>query len=166
MELMQNSLRLLHKIEEERGFGPSRLVELGEIGKKTVCLFLADARWLHAPPLLSLYTTAIRVGAEYRTDEPWEAFFASLIAAKKQSAVGGYDTSYLEQSKKGIPLLVRRPLEQLFAANPKDNYAPTVTTGHMHSSSGIVAYSNGRFPDTFPWPKPDDLLKQMEEKKE
>lgn len=162
MELMQNSLRLLHNIEAERGFAPSKLIELGKVGKHNICLFLSDVRWIHASPLLSLYTTSIRVGAEYTTDEHWEEFFTRWSTGGKQSVVGGNDTGYLRISKSALPLLVRLPLEELFAAKASDNYPTAVPPISIHNRTGICAYASGEFPKEMPWPKPAELLKKKE----
>jgi hypothetical protein len=135
-EEVKNSVRFMNEIESELGFASTTVHDGGKHANAQTYVFISDKKWMHAPPLISMYSLLLRVGLNYK-DGGW---LKHLEAGK---FIGNNDASYISTGIKGIKDIVKKKIENIFADKMEDNYPSSVSIGTMHDQSGIVAYSRG-----------------------
>ena len=142
-EIISNTLPLLHMIEKVKGYEPCTIDSVGKFQGtgSEVFLLSADKRWLHAPPLLSFYTLAIRVGLTY-DGSTLEEFF-SKVKDGKVSCLSGNDRSYTTSALKITDKLLKTSEQDLFGGEMAKNYPPGINISSLHNSTGVVASSGG-----------------------
>jgi hypothetical protein len=148
---MRNTTNFLNAVEKICKFSPTTInsvisteqpgaIKKPESKKKAtfagIFLVEGDKRWIHAPPLLSLYTLLLRVGFKYVEGE-------NPIEYINKAVKGGFrDSHYLTSliNAKLIPLLFEKNVS-MFNSNIKDNYPSDKDSSYVHNQLGIVAFS-------------------------
>ncbi len=132
-ETAEHSLGLLHALEPDFGMRPTRLLYGGKSGtNSTYWVYDADRRWQFAPPLLSLFTLALRSGRTY-DGSSWSQFFS------KRPGVSGVDAGYITAGRSAIDFMVGKDYTKIFAKTRRQNYPAGCTYSDTHSYSGVVA---------------------------
>lgn len=129
---MVNSLDFVHLLESALGLPFSAV----EVADDKAVVFCGDRRWQLAPPLLSLYALAIRVGIKHR---PGESLGKSLVALSE-----GYDRDnlYVKTALPAIHCLLRHGVD-IF--DTEGNWARR----YIHND-GIVSFAEGKLRARFP----------------
>lgn len=127
----QLALDMLNSLEDYIGFEKSNLRLGGTNQNNVTCyIFRGDKRWAHAPPMASLYTLIIRIGASsHKEGDSWEA---ALVT-------GANDKSQWWWAVRAIPVIKYRGVENIFCKRPADNFK-SYSYGTVHSA-GIMSYS-------------------------
>lgn len=129
----------LRELEAELQFEPSTLVCYGNYkeGKNPVFVFHGDRRWMFSPPMISLYSLAIRVGMTYEKG-PWRKHFESA-----KEYIGRNDDGYTNRAKAALDKLIGKKPEEVFAKTIEDNYPSDCPIYVMHDQSGIIKFAEG-----------------------
>jgi hypothetical protein len=109
--------------------------------KAGIWLVEGSKRWMSSPPMISLYTLLIRVGFSHQKGKAYETTMKEITDFK----VTPYrldDQDYLSDAQKGINWILEQGDQKLFGRDIVKNY-PWITTYEMHSSCGIVGFSQG-----------------------
>lgn len=133
---------LLDKASLKLGFDPTFKVVAVEPKDQYVGGFIyveADKRWMHATPILSLFTLLLRVGPVHSLKNSFEDTIEGIIAGKIKP-YGGNDVSYLKNGLNGIKSLVDSKCGP-FVDDPLRYYPEDHSIGIIHNA-GIVAFSN------------------------
>lgn len=108
--------------------------------KKSGCYHLvSSARWQLSPPMISLFTLLIRIGFCHRAGTTYQETIDNIINGKRKPYQRD-DQMLLESAKSGIDKILKHGYAKIFYSDPKRNF-PSVSVGTMHSSFGIVGFS-------------------------
>lgn len=138
------TLTTIHKCEKP----PEKYAKCG------IFLMVADKIWMHAPPLLSMWTLLARNGLMHKPGEKWGDTIQEIIDGKRTAAQKN-DKVYLTFGKPGIDLVMAKGITAVFGDDMKNNY-PKGQAGHtMHHWSGIVSFGSCKAKKHFPkWEYP------------
>lgn len=131
----ERALGLLHALEPDFGMRLTRIHYGGKIYQNSVWVFEGDRQWMFAPPLLSLYTLALRAGRTY-DGSSWQKFF------ERMPGVLVKDISYVRTALPAIEFLVGKDFGKIFASTKRQNYPGRCSSSETHSYSGIYAMGN------------------------
>jgi hypothetical protein len=137
----------LHQIENKLGVACTVVERCEDVPEKyTKCgiyLLTADPIWMHAPPLLSLWTLLARNGLMHTKGDKWEMTIQNIIDGKVKAAQA-YDNIYVKFGKPGLDLLLEKGVEALFGKVMKHNYPLEQAGNVMHHYSGCVSWGSGK----------------------
>jgi len=148
----------LNQIEAELGVEKTVIEQCekppDKYAKCGIYLLIADKKWMHAPPLLSLWTLLARNSLVHKVGNKWRDTLQSIISGKTPASQK-HDRTYIEYGKPGLDLVLEKGIEALFGKVMKANY-PKEKAGHaMHHYSGIVSYGSCKAKSHFPmWQYP------------
>jgi len=130
------SIKFINCLEERMGFKPSKAeqVECGKDG--CVWMITGDKKWMHAPPVFSLYSLYLRVGCFY---DGKGRLHQAVRDFKKN--VKHNDAGYLKTSRKLRLLLLQSGLT-IFKDKKEDNYPKSADIHEIHNQWGIVNAAN------------------------
>lgn len=129
----QQALNFLNWFEEKLKMEPSKLFKTRSSG---VFVFVADKNWMHAPPLISLYSLLLRMGMTYEGGDALKHFQEGPFLRSGDKAFGKSVMPVLEKK------LFVKSREELFAKEQAKNYPADANSHCIHSSSGISAFAN------------------------
>ena len=135
---------LINQVEDKLGVKRTTIAECESPPKKYangIYLMTADKVWMHAPPLLSMWTLLARNGLQHKIGDKWETTVQAIIDGKV-SAVQSHDQTYLKYAKPGIDLLLEKGIIDLFGLNTKANYPKNKAGSVMHHYSGAVSFGS------------------------
>lgn len=119
-----------------------------------VYLLTADKQWMHAPPLMSMWTLLVRNGTKHKIGKTWEETIQGIIDGKIPPAQV-HDHTFMKFSKPGLDLIIEKGID-LFAKEKQKNYPKDKAGSAMHHYSGIVGYGSGKGKMFFPdWEYPE-----------
>lgn len=108
--------------------------------KGGVFLLESSKRWMHAPPMISLYTLLVRVGLSHTKGNSFESTLQDIIDCKKTSYQSS-DRSFVTESHKALKFILNHGDRKVFKSKIKDNYPEKISINSMHNYCGIVSYS-------------------------
>lgn len=150
---------LLHQIESKLGVALTTIQKCGsppaKYAKSGIFLMTADKIWMHAPPLLSMWTLLARNGLQHKPKDKWDDTIQQIIDGKRPPAQKN-DHIYLTYGKPGIDLVLDKGIVALFGNDMKSNY-PKDKAGHaMHHWAGVVSFGSCKARQHFPqWQYPE-----------
>jgi hypothetical protein len=109
--------------------------------KNGIIVLRGSAKWIEAPPMLSLYTLLIRIGFIHKKGDSYTQTMDALI----NGSVKPYqknDTSYLSSAKKSVDRILEEGYRKIFYSDIKRNYPKNVDIGTLHNSFGIVGFTS------------------------
>jgi len=135
---IENLQEFLNKVEAKLGFKKSTIEEVDGIihngvkCKGKIFLIVGDKKWMHAPPLISLFSLYIRIGLFHikgssyddtigRVKKGKESSFFGFKYRTNISGVRANDPSYLRSTRK-LRLLIMEHGIKLFSKEMKNNY--------------------------------------------
>jgi hypothetical protein len=107
-----------------------------------VWLLEGSKRWMHSPPMLSLYTMLIRVGFSHTAGND----FWNTINGVVGGSINAYqieDRDRLRSSIDGIKRILAEGDRKIFARDIKKNYPRGTRIQDMHDHLGICSFSKG-----------------------
>jgi hypothetical protein len=131
-----NTAILLRKVERLMKFKRTTLLEANTGDPKVPAFILtSDKRWMHAAPLLSLYSLLIRIGVNYdRKTNPVE--FILNIGKGPYSN----DMRYVTSIKNILSGVIKNNIS-LFNKDMSDNYPKDTNVNTLHNHFGVVHYA-------------------------
>lgn len=115
-----------------------------------VFLMEGNKRWYMSPPMISLYTLMIRVGAKHlKKHGTWRDTINMMIAGDIKPYQGS-DVHQLKIAMKGIDHILKHNDREIFGKDMKKNFPDKINTSSMHHESGICGFSNGYNSGIFP----------------
>jgi hypothetical protein len=118
-----------------------------------VYLFSGSQDWMLSPPLISLYTLAVRSGFAHAGGD-YKETIDKIITNK----IPGYQTSdayQLKDAKLGLERLITEGYKNVFNPEMTKNYPEGMQSGNMHHRFGIVSFSKEYTRDYVPaWHPP------------
>jgi hypothetical protein len=128
--------------------------------KSGVYIVNGSKRWMHSPPMISLYTMLLRVGLLHTKGDPFQATIASVKNGKLEPyygrTSGDNDSRLLKQTCKGLNRIMRHGDRKLFHRKIEKNYPERTKSGMkfsiytIHDTCGMVGFSNGSTATCFP----------------
>jgi len=163
-KLLENCQEFLHEIEEilklrktviERCENPPPRYR-----KAGVFLLNGSKRWMHAPPMISLYTLLIRVGFVHPLGQSAQATLNQIKANKlipyNHHPGKETDVDLVADVFKGIKRILKYGDRRLFHRNIQQNYPLNNQYGHvfsihqMHDSCGMMSFTTATNKADFP----------------
>lgn len=145
-EKLPGLIDFLHQIEKKLGLIRTTVQACQDPPKQHLksgtWLLTSSKRWMHAPPMISLYNLLIRVGMNHKVGTDYMATIDGVLAGSIP-AYQSADKYYLSSAKKGIDTIMSKGIRKVFLPKISQNFPSKIAIGSMHSSSGIVAFSNG-----------------------
>lgn len=138
-KICRQSEKFLNAAEKDLGFSPTKLIYGGRNEKSktgSVMIFEGDKKWMHAPPMISMYTLLIRVGLNFEGGD-WKKHL------EKGSFLGSNDNNYLSAARPVILKMCGTNILEIFAAKMEKNYPSGCDVGTMHNYSGIQSLGKG-----------------------
>jgi len=139
---IEQSLKFINVVERKLKFIPSRIdkVDMGQA--HSIWMFTSDKRWIHASPLLSMYSLFLRIGCFYDGDGKLNEAIKQFKMAKETDnqtvdKLRINDITYLKQSRK-LRLLILKHGLSIFKPTIVENYPANVDVGTIHNGWGIV----------------------------
>lgn len=147
-ESVDNSLKLINKVEEDMGIPLSKVYYGGKYSESEhdTWVFKGDKSWMRSPYHISMYALLIRVGTKYDGVKTWDQF----LGPDNMNYICPKDYGYLHTCRTGMVKIVHDKNQTLFAKLAKDNF-PTADKNldylleRLHYT-GIVEWSNGLVP--------------------
>lgn len=145
----------INKFEKKLKFEPSHFNYCNE---NECVVFYGDKKWMHAPPLVSLYALLIRIGCSHKNKDSLNKTILKVLT-EDIFVYHKNDKDYLLKSIKGIDNILTYGYD-LFVQKTKrkqtetdilrKNYPKKVKLSKMHHDGGILAYSSGISKKKFP----------------
>ncbi len=134
---MESTLKLSKTIVFRVPNPPREYIEKG------LYLFEGDKVWMESPPMLSLYTLLIRLGAHHKIGNSWEK---TIDEVSKLLITHPIDYKYYDQKicvgvMPGINKIINKGPTNLFGVDIKKNYPNVEDKNMLHNSFGVLAYS-------------------------
>lgn len=101
-----------------------------------------SARWMNAPPMLSMYTLFLRAAAVHKVGTPWRDTM-KLIVSGKTKPYQTNDASWLAEAQEGIDRILRLGYRKIFFIDNGKNYPAGADIDTMHEYGGICAFATG-----------------------
>lgn len=142
---VENSLDLLNQVEKDLKL---KLTEVEKVSNKDKIfknggfIFSGSGMWNNSPTMVSLYSLLIRVGFAHVSGKP----FMDTLKGISEGKIKQYQSSDREQitsALPGIKKILDKGYRKFFYIESSKNYPGNVSTGLMHSDSGIVAFASG-----------------------
>lgn len=134
------SIKFLNLLERQLGFQKSKLYDVAPSTKHPVFAVVADAKWMHAPPLLSLYALLLRVGMGYESGTAWK--YLESVRAGICRPICRSDSRYLLKSLATIKEVVATKCSR-FLPTMEENWPENVREWDIHENCGIVSLAEG-----------------------
>lgn len=164
-EGMNRAIDLVNQVENALGIPPST-AERCQGGDETCGMYLVtgDVRWLHAPPMLSLYLLLLRTGGygktksssltiEHEIGKPFLEFLGKLGDGK----VNHHDSYHWQWGAwAGLKFILEHGDQAIFNKNRDDNWNKSLSCSDIHASYGIMSLGNkscNRCPEWFKFDK-------------
>lgn len=166
--LHKNCIPFLHGIEAMLKMRKTKVEKcLDPPARYKKCgIYLLDGskRWMHSPPMISLYTLLIRVGFVHDPQRtPMETLTQirdRTIKAYNWKPGNEDDADFVTKGLPGINRILKEGDRKIFHRKMEQNYPPVDKTGvalsvyTMHDNCGVVGFSQGYTKSTFPnWHK-------------
>lgn len=123
--------------------------------KSGVYIVNGDKRWMHSPPMISLYTLLLRVGMMHMPGrKPFETL-QRIGEGRTKPYYNKDDKRFVKNAQKGLDAILCHGDRKLFHRRIQKNY-PAKAGGInfslylMHDCCGIVGYSSGSTRSNFP----------------
>lgn len=140
-EGVQQCMKFINQIEKGLNFNLSKTVEVDN-SFNPVMFVSGDAKWLSAPPLLSLYSMLLRLGMNYEKGSAWT--FMKKIMDRKIKCYGLQDDYYLRKAFDTIKDLVKTKASRL-GTDVKANWCKEDMKAYdIHENGGIVSLATGK----------------------
>lgn len=137
-----NCLNFINQIESQLGMKHSIVKECSNppSGYHQVFLFVADKRWINAPPMLSLYSLFLRIGFSHEIND---SFFITLEKIKLGTAKSyqRYDKKWLLEIQETLEKIFKIGDKSMFSRDITKNYPKGISIDNVHNKMGIIGYS-------------------------
>ena len=157
----------LHQIEKQLKMKPTVFEKASNphwrYRESGIFIAVGDPRWMHSPPMISLYTMLLRVGLVHKKGRP---FFETIQKMKSGELKpyygrekGDNDQKLLETTEKGFKRILDRGDQAIFHEKLKDNYPEkqhrlSISVYSVHDNWGMVGFSEENTRSYFPeWHK-------------
>jgi len=138
-------LDFLNQVEQELKIKQTTARECADPPRKYkkcgVYYLVGSKRWLHSPPMVSLYTLLIRSGFVHTVGQPFRETIKK-ITSHEINAYQYEDRGRLVGAKKGMDRILKEGDRKIFCRKIKDNYPPGMNMKDMHDYMGICAFSD------------------------
>lgn len=120
-----NLAEFMNKVETKLGFELSTVEEVqgveksGKTCKDRIFLITGDKRWMHAPPMISLFTLYVRAGLFHTAGDSYDKTIRKI--KKKEEKAQANDANYLNSSRK-FRLAILKYGVGAFLEKMEDNY--------------------------------------------
>lgn len=156
-------LEFIQQIDRRLGFRPTQIYTV-EHADAPCWAIVGDARWQHAPTMLSLYTLLLRLGFLHKPGQDPDKTL-QLASEEKEllgdahNYAGNLDCKYVKEAQVGIELILRHGLG-VFHPKQEDNYPATLDTTALHHYTGIVNFSKRTIAEKMPYWFRDEIWKE------
>jgi hypothetical protein len=142
---IENILDLLNQVEKELKFIATTVRRCVAPPQKKyekcgVYLFEGSKQWMMAPPMLSLFTLLLRVGACHKKGTPFKETLQG-VESKKIPQYQTSDSNFLKTGMVGIERILSEKPSKIFGRSLVKNYPKGLSGGTIHNNFGIVAFS-------------------------
>jgi hypothetical protein len=126
------------------------LIPLGKHDKYTDVFYItADANWLNATPLISLFTLLMRCGGVHKPGVDFMSTIKGIMDGQIKPYISA-DRDYIKSSINGIEMIFEEGAS--IFGSMSENYSPDIDKYTLHNN-GIVSFANGTYSKLFPhWP--------------
>lgn len=161
-EQLAACLEFVQQIDRRLGFRPTQIYVV-EHADAPCWAIVGDARWQHAPTLLSLYTLLLRLGFLHRPGQDSDKTLQLAGEEKKLlgdacNYAGNLDCRYVKEARVGIDLIMRHGLN-IFHPKQEDNYPSSLDVSTLHNFLGIVNFSKQAAKEEMPHWFRDEIWK-------
>jgi len=161
-ERIKNLQEFLNKIENKLEFKKSIITEVKGVVRGSRCkdrmfLVLGDKKWMHAPPLISLFTLYVRIGLFHKKGASFDDTIRNIKRGEQRSffvfkyntsleGMQGNDRNYLNDSRR-FRLAIMKHGVDMFLPKMEDNYninklgydgSVRENIDNIHNNLGIV----------------------------
>jgi hypothetical protein len=129
-----------------------------------IYIAVGDPRWMHSPPMISLYTMLLRVGLMHKKGLPFMETIQKMKSGELEpyygKQKGDNDQRLLRNTEKGFERIIQKGDQSIFYEKIEDNYPEkikgrySVGVHSIHDSWGMTGFSSDRTKSDFPeWHK-------------
>jgi hypothetical protein len=137
------SVLFLNLLEKELDFTKSKVHECADFNNNLVVALDGDVKWMHAPPMLSLYALLLRIGMGFDDSmSPWD--YLEAVRDGNCNSICKSDGRYLGKALPTIRGIVDSKCAR-FLPTMKENWpGPSIVREwDIHENLGIVSLSEG-----------------------
>lgn len=149
-----NILDFIHQIEQNIGLSktiikkcinpPQKYIRSG------VWILNGSPRWMKSPPMLSLYTLMIRIGAGHKSGDLYEKTLDDIMTGKNKPYLE-LDKYRLKLAMPGVKKIFKNGDKKFFHPKINLNYPNKIKIPCMHNNLGIIGFSEGKSKKYIPY---------------
>jgi hypothetical protein len=143
LDMMDAVEEMINQIEDVLQVKPSRIrpvIGLGEKYSAAAAVVQGSNRWLIAPPMVSFYSLAIRIGCVHKRGTNFMETFDKVVAGSTKG-IQSSDQGQLQRALPGIKKILSFGYRRIFHMDIAKNYPPGIDASTLHNSMGICAVS-------------------------
>lgn len=106
-----------------------------------VYMFQGSRRWLHAPPMLSLYSLLLRVGFVHTLGDEYTKTIKGIISGEIKP-YQKKDTHWLKSVEPALQTILRIGDRRIFYSDIHMNYPSKLSIDTIHNRMGIIGFAS------------------------